>query len=49
LLSGLYYANDISIPVAFELITKPEKVGKNGIMKRVSEKKNELLRDMFTS
>ena len=45
----MYYANDISIPVAFELITKPKKVGKDGIMKRVSEKKKELLRDMFTS
>ena len=26
LLSALYYANDVSIPVAFELITKPEQL-----------------------
>jgi hypothetical protein len=48
LLSALYYANDVSIPVAFELITKPEKLDKNGKLKRSSEKtKNALLRDMF--
>jgi len=48
LLSALYYANDVSIPVAFELITKPEQLDKNGLFKRKSEKtKNALLRDMF--
>jgi hypothetical protein len=29
LLSALYYANDVSIPVAFELITKPAKLASN--------------------
>ena len=44
----MYYANDVSIPVAFELVTKLEKLDKNGTLKRKSEKiKNELLRDMF--
>ena len=38
----------MSIPVAFELITKPEQLDKNGKLKRKSEKtKNKLLRDMF--
>ena len=38
----------MSIPVAFELVTKLEKLDKNGTLKRKSEKiKNELLRDMF--
>ena len=38
----------MSIPVAFELITKSEKLDKNGKLKRSSEKtKNALLRDMF--
>lgn len=48
LLSALYYANDVSIPVAFELITKPERLDKNGVLKRKSEKtKNALLREML--
>jgi DDE superfamily endonuclease len=48
LLSALYYANDVSIPVAFELITKPERLDKNGVFKRKSEKtKNALLREML--
>ena len=48
MLSALYYANDVSIPVAFELITKPEQLDKNGLFKRKSEKtKNALLREMF--
>lgn len=38
LLSALYYANDVSIPVAFELITKPEKLDETGARKRKSEK-----------
>lgn len=47
LLSALYYANDVSIPVGFELITKPEQLDKNGTLKRKSGKTtNELLRDM---
>ena len=37
----------MSIPVGFEWITKPEKLDKNGTLKRKSEKtKNELWRDM---
>jgi hypothetical protein len=40
LLSALYYANDVSIPIAFELVTKPEKLDKNGTLKRTSEKTN---------
>jgi hypothetical protein len=48
LLSALYYANDVSIPVAFELITKPERLDKNGVFKRKSEKtKNALLLEML--
>jgi IS4 transposase len=47
-MDGVYYANDVSIPVAFELITKPKQLDKNGQLKRKSEKtKNELLRKMF--
>jgi len=48
LLSALYYANDVSIPVAFELMSKPERLDKNGVLKRKSEKtKNALLREML--
>lgn len=48
LLNALYYTGEVSIPVAFELVTKPEKTDENGKIKRASEQtKNELVRDMF--
>ena len=50
LLSALYHANDVSIPVAFELVTKPKQTDKNGKLVRKSEKtKNEMLREMVTT
>ena len=45
----LYYSNDISIPVGFEVVIKPiEFVDENGKRKRNSEvAKNELMRDLI--
>ena len=49
-LSALYYAKGVSIPVAFELVTKPETLDKNGKLVRKSEKtKNEMLREMVST
>jgi len=50
MLNALYYSNDISIPVAFEIIKKPIEFSdlKSKKRKRKSEvTKNELLRDMI--
>ena len=50
MLNALYYSNNVSIPVAFEIIKKPIKFidSKTGQTKRKSEiTKNELMRDMI--
>ena len=52
ILNALYHCNDVSIPVAFEVIRKPTLFCelKTRTVKRASEvTKNELLRDMFSS
>lgn len=50
LLSALYYSQGVSVPVAFEIITKPEWVTdkKTGKLKRAAKKsKNEIYRQML--
>jgi hypothetical protein len=52
LLNALYYSNDISIPVAFEVVRKPLQFcdAQTGKMKRASEvTKNELVREMIST
>lgn len=50
LLNCLYYVNEVSIPIAFEVIEKTKRITdkKSGKEKRVSEKtKNEIMREML--